>query len=137
METNAPHPVKDLLAKVSNGLLMPSETDVPFTPFFWPGDGTVPEADEIAELAGIEEDGVEEEELDDLLDPATSEEDWKNAEEKKLARRFQQLQETLEDSLAEIQVFIYGERRRTVVIIGRVKEPPSGVAGLITEVVET
>lgn len=137
MNNNAPHPTKDLLAKVTNGLLMPSETDVPFTPFFWPGDGGVPEAEEIAELAGIEEDGVEEEELEDLLDAATSEDDWKNADEVKLARRFQELQETLEDCLAEIQVFVFGERRRTVVIIGRVKEPPSGVAGLITEVVET
>ncbi len=61
-------------------------------------------------------------------------EDWMNDEEKTMARRFQKFIGTLETQLENPQVYLIGERERTVIIIGKVK---GGFGGVITLVVET
>ena len=55
-------------------------------------------------------------------------------EEKATALQFQKLIETLNAELENPQVYLFGERERTVVVIGKIK---GGFGGVITLVVET
>ena len=126
----------NVLGKASEGLLFPSETDAPFTSFFWSAttsDPFTPAA--LTEFVGAATDApIKTVKLANFFRDAVKEEDWHNAEEKAEAARFQELLETIKSSLESPQVFRVGATKMDVYIVGKVE---GGYAGLKTEVVET
>jgi hypothetical protein len=123
------------LKDASEGLLYISETDAPFTPFFWPGEHEKLTPEVIRQHAKLKErPDVSVQTLDEFFELVAAEEEWMNDEEKAEARRFQNLQKTLEESLKNIEVFRFGETELDVFIVG---STVGGFAGLRTKVVET
>jgi hypothetical protein len=64
----------------------------------------------------------------------TEEKHWHDEEEKAKVARFRQLQGTLEETLTDVKVFLFGRVEKDVSIVGRTE---SGWAGLKTRLVET
>jgi hypothetical protein len=123
------------LKKASEGLLFPSETDAPFEVVEWPGEQGKPDKARVLELAGVApETPVKVRSLDGFFKDATTEEDWHDPEEKAEVQRFQQLVQTLKDTLKDVKVFLVGKRESDAYLVGRVD---SGWAGLKTRVVQT
>jgi hypothetical protein len=128
--------VVDALKKASKGLLFRSETDAPFEAFEWPGEQGKPDKARVLELVGgSPARQVKTKSLDAFFKDATEEQDWMNEEEKAEVQRFKQLVQTLKETLADVKVFLAGERTESdAYIVGRTE---SGWAGLKTKVVQT
>lgn len=123
------------LEAATDGLQMPSETDAPFRVVFWASQKPALTPAEIAVLAEQEADAVIEiQTVETLFANAALVEDWMKDDEKATALRFAKLVETLKAELENPQVYLMGERERTVVIVGKVR---GGFGGVITLVVET
>jgi histidine triad (HIT) family protein len=122
----ASSPTLDTLKQASKGLMMPSESDAPFTAFAWDdsGDLTHERLLKLAkEPAGS---AVEEDSLDNLLRTVPTED----------RQKFDPLRKTLQEQLSGVKVFKVGdEAERRVYIVGKTKE--GKWAGLRTTVVET
>jgi hypothetical protein len=122
----AKNPTLDALQKVSKGLLMPSESDAPFTPFLWKN-GDKLTKDSVLKHAGAEA-GIEVEEvtLEDLFHSVPSEDKAK----------FQKLAAAIKQQLAGVKVYKVGdEAERDVYIVGKTSD--GQLAGLKTSIVET
>ena len=127
--------VVEALKKASAGLLFPSETDAPFEPFEWPGEQGKPDKARVLELAKLPAGTrVKTKSVDAFFKEVTKEEDWHDDEEKAQVQKFQQLVQTLKESLADIKVFQAGKVESDAYIVGRTE---AGWAGLKTKVVQT
>ena len=116
-------------------LQMPSETDAPMRVEFWPSEKSAISPAEVALFAAVKtQDSVETQSVEQFFAGAVLIEDWMSDDEKATAKRFQTLVEVLNAELENPRVYLFGERERTVVIIGHVK---GGFGGLMTLVVET
>jgi hypothetical protein len=125
------------LGQASKGLLFPSESDYPFEPFLWEGktDGKLTPEALLAQKGYPPNTPVKTLTLVRFFQPATKEEAWHNAEERKTVRRFQELVKTLKQHLSGITVFKVGKITMDVYIVGETKT--GDLAGLSTKVVET
>lgn len=124
------------LATASTGLLMPSETDAPFTPVCWP-DGahralTIPR---LLRLTGHPADSpVEVLGLDEFFRNVAYPQPWHDTTQAAQVPRFRRLVEVLRGRLTGVRVYRVDSVRIDVYIVGT-----SGctLAGLSTVVVET
>lgn len=116
-------------------LQMPSETDAPLRIEFWPSEKEALSPDEIALLAAVKPaEKVEITTVEKFFSNAALIEDGMSDDEKATAKQFQNLVAILNAELENPQVYLFGERERIVVIIGKVK---GGFGGVVTLVVET
>jgi hypothetical protein len=123
------------LEDAAKDLLYISETDAPLEPFFWSAENEELTPEFIKQQAKLPDDApVSTQVLDELFEPVAIEEEWMNDEEIAEARRFQNLQTTLEENLKDVKVFRFGETDLDVFIIGKTDD---GLAGVRTKVVET
>lgn len=130
-----PSPIEDTLSQAAQGLAFMSETDAPLAPFFWPGEFEAVTAEIVARQARLPADAkIEQRTVAEFFEPVAAEEEWQNEDERVVARRFQALVATLEQSLREATVFRVGEVAVDVYIVGLAQ---GGLAGLRTRVVET
>jgi hypothetical protein len=120
------NPVLESLAKASEGLLFPSETEAELEPFLWEA-AAAPTSERLRTQAGAAADAVVvKTTLADLFRTVPSED----------RRKFQALQVTLEAQLSAIQVYKVGDApEKTVWIVGETVD--GRWAGLKTSVVET
>jgi hypothetical protein len=128
--------VLDALTQASKGLEFPSESEYPFEPFLWKGDGTALTSEQIIQKAGLR--GTSKTkvvDLDSFFQPATEEQDWFGPEEKETMKKFRNLVQVLKANLKDIQVLRAGKTEIEVVILGRTCD--GDWAGLKTRVVET
>ena len=121
------HPAVDALAKASQGLLFPSETDAPLQPFLWENASDKLTKDKVRQLAGAAKGAaVEETTLDDLLSTVPEED----------RPQFDKLAGAIKGQLSGVKVYKVGdEPERQVYVVG--KAPDGQWAGLKTTVVET
>lgn len=140
------------LEEAASGLLYPSETDAPLTPFRWTGEavtgtgsaagdasakgaagGAEPSRDTI--LSSIGKDAatpVEAMSVEELFAPVTEE---REGEDPSDARRFQALKELLSKELTDLRVLRVGSADIDVYVLG--KHASGEWLGLKTRVVET
>ena len=134
-EVGAGHPVVAELEAAAQNLLFISETDAPLTPFFWPSAEKTLTPELLAQLAKLPADvALSTQTLAEFFEPATTEEDWMNDDERAEARRFQELAKVLEANLSDTVVYRAGETNVAVYAVGKVE---GGFAGVATNVVET
>ena len=128
-------PVIATIKEAARDLQMPSETDAAMRVEFWASDKSEISPAQIALLAAAKpENPVETQSVEQFFAHAVIIEDWMSDDEKATAKRFQNLVEVLNADLENPRVYLFGERERTVVIIGKVK---GGFGGVVTLVVET
>ena len=114
---------------------MPSETDAPIFVKYWASDKTELLPGDVAALIEQKADApLETQTVAEFFKNAATIEDWMSDDEKATAQKFQKLIVTLQTQLDNSHVYLFGERERTVVIIGKVK---GGFGGVVTLVVET
>lgn len=117
------------------GLLMPSETDARILVKYWASDKTEMSPDDVTALVEQKADApIETQTVTEFFKNAATVEDWMSDDEKATAQKFQKLVVTLQTQLENPRVYLFGERERTVVVIGKVK---GGFGGVVTLVVET
>jgi hypothetical protein len=121
------HPAVDALAKASQGLLFPSETDAPLEPFLWANAGDKLTKDKVRRLAGAPRAAaVEETTLDELLATVPEEE----------RPQFDKLAAAVKAQLSGVEVYKVGnDPAKHVYIVGKTSD--GQWAGLKTTVVET
>jgi len=121
------------LKSAINGLLMMSETDEPFE-FYYDEQHDAAElnGETVRKLAGMPAQyPMEVVDVDHFFRNMTR----PDTVGEQQARRFQHLQDKLKELLEDVQVYLIGENRITVLILG--KSPDGKIAGLKTVVVET
>ncbi len=132
--TTAP-PAIALIEADAAGLLMPSETDAPILVKYWASEKTELLPGDVAALIEQKADApLETQTVAEFFKNAATIEDWMSDDEKATAQKFQKLIVTLQTQLDNSHVYLFGERERTVVVIGKVK---GGFGGVVTLVVET
>ena len=124
------------LTKASNELLMPSESDFPFTPFTWTGEAqgklTMPR---LLELTGHAPDStVEVVSLNAFFRNVASPQPWHDRQQAMDVRKFQRLRRVLVQHLADIRVYRVGTIRIDAYIVGRCGRD---LVGLSTTLIET
>ncbi len=120
------HPEMDTLAKASEGLLYPSESDEPFEVFNW---GPAPAAGPTTRDAVLRRSGkapLQEVAVDQFFSELQSSDD---------ADRFNALKTTLQTQLANLKIFRAGSINVDIYLIGQ--SPSSELVGLKTSSVET
>lgn len=123
------------LDRACDGLLFMSESDYPFESFYWNYKGEL-SPEKVIELAHeMEDTRVKELTLEAFFKNAVAEESWYDAEEIRIARRFQNLVDTLKRNLEEIKVYRVGFAEAEVYVVG--KPEFGGYAGISTHVVQT
>ena len=128
--------VTTTLAKASSGLLMPSESDFPFTPFTWTGTAkpTLTIA-RLLDLTGHAPDTpVEVVELSYLFRNVAARQPWHDRQQAMNARRFQRLMRVIDQHLTDVRVYRIGTIRIDAYIVGRCGNV---VTGLSTTLIET
>jgi hypothetical protein len=125
------------LEQASKGLLFKSESDYPLEPFLWErkADAKLTPQDLLALKGYPPNTPVKTLTLARFFQPATKEEAWHNAEERKTVKQFQELVKTLQQHLSGITVFKVGNITMDIYIVGKTKT--GDLAGLATKVVET
>lgn len=124
------------LTKASSGLLMPSESDYPFTPFTWTG-ATKPALTpaRLLELTGQAPDtAVEVVELAYFFRNVASPQPWHDRQQAMDVRKFQRLMRVFERHLADVRVYRVGTIRIDAYIVGRCG---IDLTGLSTTLIET
>ena len=128
-------PAIALIEADAAGLMMPSETDAPFVVKYWASQQTELLPGDVAALVEQKADApLETQTVAEFFKNAATVEDWMDDDEKATAQQFQKLIVTLQTQLENPRVYLFGERERTIVIIGKVK---GGFGGVVTLVVET
>lgn len=124
----------DELREATRGLNYMSESDYPFEVFDWGPAEPTPEF--LRSVGGAAADApVETHTAAQFFRAATSEPDWKGAEELAAARRFQALVRLLETNLSDLKVFRVGAVNMPAYVAGR--SASGSWLGLSTRVVET
>lgn len=130
-----PPPAISIIEAEAKELSMQSEIDAPIIVKYWASQKTELSPGEVAALVEQQADKpIEIVTVAAFFKNSALVEDWMNDDEKALALKFQKFIVTLETQLENPQVYLFGERERTVVIIGKVK---GGFGGVATVVVET
>ena len=123
------------LERASEGLLFMSEADYPFETVYWK---ELPEMNPkfLLSAAGLSDDvPVETVSVDHFFRIATSEESWRSENERREAKKYQNLVRILKDNLDELKVYRLGSINIPVYIVGRNKT--GSWLGISTRVVET
>ena len=130
------HPAVQVLQRAAEGLWFPSETDAPFTPFFWPRAGDEQLSAEVfRQLAGAPQDApIETVELDHFFRNVAEAQEWHDVIQAAQVEKGGRLVRTIKATLENVQVLRVGEISIDVYIVGQVE---GGYAGLRTLVVET
>jgi hypothetical protein len=128
--------VTTMLTKASSGLLMPSESDYPFTAFSWPNptrrNVTIARVLHLTgRAAGTP---VEVVDLDHFFRNVAQHQPWHDREQAKSVRRFKRLQTLLERHLTDVRVYRVGTIRIDAYIVGRCG---TTLTGLSTTLIET
>lgn len=128
--------VSTLLTKASDGLLMPSESDAPFTSFSWTGAATrTLTTSRMLRLTGHAPDTpVEVVDLDWFFRNVAQHQPWHDAQQAADVRRFQRLERVLERHLTDVSVYRIGTIRIDAYVVGRCG---SNLAGVSTVLIET
>jgi hypothetical protein len=125
-----------MLTKASSGLLMPSESDHPFTSFTWAG-AAKPSitTTRLLELTGhAPATDVEVVDLDFFFRNVAYHQPWHDRQQAMNVRRFQRLTRVLEQHLADIRVYRVGTIRIDAYIVGRCGR---NLVGVSTTLIET
>lgn len=123
------------LTAAAAGLLVPSESDAPLTPFIWSGPGPLTADALLAHLNLPPHTPVETRSLHAFLDPLAAIHDWFDADQRATAARFAALRDLIAASLADVVVYRIGRIQITVVIAGQ--DPAGATVGLQTTLIET
>lgn len=135
--TESPDALLARLEEISAGLLFPSESDAPLTPFRW----EAPEGTELGPEALLVTLGlpagtrVETTTVADVLEPFTELSASPSPEDEEDAKRFRAILDLLESALQETRAYRVGEVDIDVYLLG--KHPGGGWMGLKTHAVET
>lgn len=124
------------LTTASSGLLMPSESDHPFTPFIWTGAArpaltTTRLLDLTAHAPGTP---VEVVDLGFFFRNVAVRQPWHDRQQAMDVRRFQRLMRVIEQHLADVRVYREGTNRIDAYIVGRCG---NDLTGLSTTLIET
>lgn len=126
--------ILEALKEATRGLTFMSESDYPFEVFDWGQAEPTPEF-----LRGLDNSApdapIETRTAAEFFRAATSEPDWKGAEELAVAKKFQTLLRLLKANLSDLKVFRVGTINIPVYIAGRSAD--GSWLGLSTRVVET
>lgn len=128
--------VNTILTEASSELLMPSESDYPFTSFTWinaakPGFTIA----RLLEITGHAPDiAVEVVDLDYFFRGVAHHQPWHDRQQAMSVRKFKRLTKVLEQHLIDIRVYRIGTIRIDAYIVGRCG---SDLAGLSTTLIET
>ncbi|MBD2775547.1 nuclease A inhibitor family protein [Iningainema tapete] len=128
--------IVETLSQASNALLMPSESDYPFEPFIWLGEGKeVLTTEKLLQLTNHPINSpVETVDLDYLFRNVAQEQEWHDAQQKANVSKFKSLIDTLKANLKDLKVYRVGIIEIDVYIVGKAA---NDLAGLATKVVET
>jgi hypothetical protein len=131
-----PHPdALTAIVAAAEGLLVPSESDAPFTPFRWPEPGPLTPAALLAHLGLPPTTPIATRTLGTTLDPLTAEHPWFNESQRVAARRFAALRDLIATTLTNIVVYRLGRIRITLIIAGG--DSAGSWIGLQTTLIET
>ncbi len=132
-EFDIPKKIKSL----SQDLVWMSESDYPFDTFTWSNQ----ELEEVSTKNLLQKTNhsldapVKVIDMEKFFQRATAQKDWYDSEERKIAKKFQALVETLKQNLDNIQVYKIGDVEIDVYIVGQLKT--GNWLGLSTKAVET
>ncbi|MEP7121097.1 MAG: nuclease A inhibitor family protein [Byssovorax sp.] len=130
-------PLLETLGKATQGLLFPSESDCPLTPYTFPGaKGAEPTPAALLAAEHLPGDTVVETlTVADLFEPFATAADDASAEDKAEAARYRAIVDLLGKELTDLRVLRVGKVDIDVYILG--KDPTGAWIGLKTHVVET
>ena len=124
----------ETLKEATRGLTFMSESDYPLEVFDW--GQAEPTQEFLRGLDGSAADAaVETRTAAEFFRAATSEPDWKGADELAVAKKFQALLRLLEENLSDLKVYHVGTINMPVYVVGR--SPSGSWLGVSTRVVET
>lgn len=128
--------VNTILTKASTGLLMPSESDYPFTSFRWPSSATrnVTTAQLLRLTGQTTGTAVEVVDLADFFRNVAVHQPWHDPQQTIDVRKFKRLMRVLEQHLTDIRVYRIGTIRIDAYIAGRCGRH---LIGLSTTLIET
>jgi hypothetical protein len=133
-EPLSPEALLHSLDEAARGLLFPSESDFPLTPFRWDSGPPSPEALRRAQC--LDEDApVEILTVEALFAPLVEPPEWSDAKARAEAERYRRLVELLQENLTDLCVYRVGRIEIDVYILGR--HASGAWLGLKTKVVET
>lgn len=122
--------------KLTENLTWMSETDAPIQVFCWQDCSAIETPNQLLEQTHHEADTpVEEVELETFFEPAVTEQDWFEDEEKETAAKYRSLLSALKENLSDIKVYRVGEVEIDVYVVGQMES--DGIVGISTQVVET
>lgn len=119
----------------ANGLLVPSESDYPFTPFRWPGPGPISASALLAYLELSPDTPVEERDFTTFFDRLATVQEWHTDEDRPRVARFAALRNALTARLRDLVVYRVGTIQIHVFIVGR--SASDQLIGLRTLLIET
>ena len=125
------------ISSASSDLLWLSESDYPFEAFTF-SKKDLPEMNEVILLEKLDRQAdtlVKKIEFEKFFQRATKEEDWYNTSEKATVKQYQNLVTILQNNLQNLQVYLLGEIKIDVYILGQL--PSGDWAGLSTKMVQT
>jgi hypothetical protein len=127
----------DTLEHATFGLLFPSESDAPLTPYCFPGPkGVEPTPEALLEAERLPSDTpVETITVADLFDPFAEADEHASEEDRAEAERYRNLVALLSRELTDLRVYRVGKTDIDVYILG--KDKSGRWLGLKTHVVET
>lgn len=126
--------VIDRLKQATTDLLWSSESDYPFEVVSWELGIELTPTDLFSNIYDTDL-AIESISLTDLFEPVLTIEDWYEDAELALVDRYTNLLDSINNNLAEVQVFRVGEVEIDIYIIG--KTPTGDIVGLKTRSVET
>ncbi|MFN6120598.1 MAG: nuclease A inhibitor family protein [Actinomycetes bacterium] len=128
--------VTTMLTKASAGLLMPSESDSPFTTFTWTGAARRPlTTARLLELTGHTPDTVVEVvDLQHFFRNMAYRQPWHDRQQARDVRKFERLLRVIERHLTDVQVYRVGTVRIDAYLVGRCG---NDLTGLQTVLIET
>ena len=131
------HPLFDTLSQATSGLLFPSESDAPITPYHFPGpQGAEPTPEALLSVEHLPGDTpVETITVADLFDPFQHAAEGASDEDQAEAARYGALVELLGHELKALRVYRVGKVDIDVYVLGH--DAAGSWLGLKTHVVET
>lgn len=124
-----------ILAAAAEGLLVPSETDSPLTPFRWEGDGPLTPDALLTALDLPPDTPVETRTLEAFFAPLARVADWMDTDQRERAGCFATLHNLIASLLTDAMVYRVGRVQVAVFIAGQ--DAHGDTVGLRTTLVET
>ena len=123
------------ILQAAHGLLMPSESDYPFTPFRWSGPGPLTPDALVAHLELPHDTPVVMRTLTQFFAPIVATREWHTDEDQAQVSRFLALHDALTTHLSDLVVFRVGEISIQAFIVGT--DANGATVGLHTTQIET